>query len=572
MVAIVVVAGIAVRWQFVHEKSLDDDELQHVHFAWCITEGMVPYRDFWDNHPPALHYILAPIISRVGPSSASVAVCRTVMFFVGLAAFAATFLLGSAAFDKRTAALGVMWLACSELFLLKSVEIRPDGILAALIVLGLGMLACAMRSARPPTRTPGDPGSCTADPIARKGREGGWLYMAITFGAGLAFGSALIFSTKAVIVIALALPLYAGLTFRRASPWLRRWITRLCTLVLGLAIPPAIWVAFEASNGALGAALQFTVLQNITLPDRFNPWCTFHEAGGLGLLIVSLAGVALVCLDCASARSLRRPSVLVVVPAVGLGLIYFFVMPAPYVQSATMFLPLAAILAGYLTARASDLAARATSAPSSRAVGWLAVLACVWLGAVHPLWRIQARRGDERTYLAAQLELMDLIHERTSPNDVVFDGRSLATFRRHALFRPVLVQGVLARYRMGHISPGIRRELRENRCTLVFRDSRSERIPPEDWAFIETHFIHAGQWDWSYLPGRTFQADALEDEGARFDVIVAGDYLLKRDNPESTTIIDGNTAIDSARLDEGTHTIRSTGPPSALTIWRPAGQ
>ena len=37
------------------------DTLEHIHAAWLISEGKVPYRDFFEHHHPLLWYLLSPI-------------------------------------------------------------------------------------------------------------------------------------------------------------------------------------------------------------------------------------------------------------------------------------------------------------------------------------------------------------------------------------------------------------------------------------------------------------------------------------------------------------------------------
>jgi hypothetical protein len=41
-----------------------NDEFEHLHFAWSVSRGQVPYRDYFDHHTPALQYALAPMFAR----------------------------------------------------------------------------------------------------------------------------------------------------------------------------------------------------------------------------------------------------------------------------------------------------------------------------------------------------------------------------------------------------------------------------------------------------------------------------------------------------------------------------
>ena len=42
-------------------RSIDPDESQHLHVAWLVAQGQVPYRDFWEHHLPLFHYGVAPL-------------------------------------------------------------------------------------------------------------------------------------------------------------------------------------------------------------------------------------------------------------------------------------------------------------------------------------------------------------------------------------------------------------------------------------------------------------------------------------------------------------------------------
>ncbi len=43
----------------------DADELQNLRFAWNIGHGQVPFRDFFEHHPPLFHYALTPFVANL---------------------------------------------------------------------------------------------------------------------------------------------------------------------------------------------------------------------------------------------------------------------------------------------------------------------------------------------------------------------------------------------------------------------------------------------------------------------------------------------------------------------------
>ena len=45
---------------------IDSDEPQHLHVVWGWTQGMIPYRDYFDNHSPLFHLLCAPLFALLG--------------------------------------------------------------------------------------------------------------------------------------------------------------------------------------------------------------------------------------------------------------------------------------------------------------------------------------------------------------------------------------------------------------------------------------------------------------------------------------------------------------------------
>ena len=550
LVALAMATGLVTRWQYAHDNALDDDELQHMHFAWCITQEVVPYRDFWDNHTPALHHLLAHIIRTDAPPSGSFLTARRWMFVVGITTLVATFLLARAVFDLRTALLATAWLSCCEAFLDKTVEIRPDGVLSTAVVLGLWMLVLAMKTPRPA------------------------LSFLFYFSSGFSYGLGLTFSPKALIPLAFALFAWVVVAWwGRYRLSLRRALGGACGVVVGFALPVVVWLWHEASQGAVGPALRSTLLENFSHFDRFSSWLALETAWPFAFLAFAIAGAVRVVVGLRRGPANLRPALLITIAAVGTGLVYVFVMPSPYLQSTAMFLPSFAILAGYVTAWLVDSAVGARWAGPRRRFAWVGLITCAMVAVIHPILRIQFRRAQQRLVQKGMLEHVDWVHSWTSESDVVFDGRCAAVFRKHALSHPSLVRGVLSAYWAGTLTPPIRDELRTSGCTVVLRDARSGELPPPDEAFIEAHFVQMKDiYESLLLPGRSYDAGELEGEGAMFEVITPGQYRQRRSSPRSVTLLDGSEVTGPTHLDIGVYRLESSGPPSKLTIFRPPGQ
>ena len=48
--------------------GIDTDESEHLHCAWMVARGLVPFRDFWQHHSPLLWIILAPFFKLLKPT------------------------------------------------------------------------------------------------------------------------------------------------------------------------------------------------------------------------------------------------------------------------------------------------------------------------------------------------------------------------------------------------------------------------------------------------------------------------------------------------------------------------
>src|SRR4051794_17888837 len=65
------IAGLVLLWLGLRSFSVfnhlwDSDEPQHLHVVWEWTQGVLPYRDFFDNHTPLFHVLFAPVLRLFG--------------------------------------------------------------------------------------------------------------------------------------------------------------------------------------------------------------------------------------------------------------------------------------------------------------------------------------------------------------------------------------------------------------------------------------------------------------------------------------------------------------------------
>lgn len=108
-------------------KVLDPDEIEHIHSAWYIQNGHIPYRDFFENHHPLLWFILGPFMTLFGYGVTTVILIRllNLIFFYGIV-FLVYKITKTAAQSSEAGLSAVVMLLSMVIFVEKGIEIRPD--------------------------------------------------------------------------------------------------------------------------------------------------------------------------------------------------------------------------------------------------------------------------------------------------------------------------------------------------------------------------------------------------------------------------------------------------------------
>ena len=128
-------------------RWFDHDEFEHIHSAWYVAEGFVPYRDFFQVHHPLWWYVLAPVLFLLGYSTQTVVALRVVMFGLTLGIGATTYLIArQVTASRNNALLSVVLLLSMVMFLEKSVEIRPDVPQVLLGLVSVYFLVCFLQT------------------------------------------------------------------------------------------------------------------------------------------------------------------------------------------------------------------------------------------------------------------------------------------------------------------------------------------------------------------------------------------------------------------------------------------
>ena len=492
--ACLVAAFFGLRLPLLLTDRFNPDEFEHLHAAFSLSSGLVPYRDFFENHFPLLQFMLAPLFAvfaadrSAGQAEALILAARVGMAGLSGLTIVTTYWLGRIRAGRRQGLAAAVLLCGLGFFADKGFEIRPD--VPALLLLNVTWLSLAA-AWRP-------------DP---RGLRRPWLAAS---GASLALAT---LCTQKILFLWPAVGVVMGwMTLEARGPRVRALLAWLAGFV-GVTAAIGGWFA---ARGALAAFVDQNLLLNLRWQTRYPPLPPLRAIliENLPLVLLALAGAV------TAARGVDRiaPASLRWLPVAAAAAVVTgaFIVPAPLEQ---YFLPLAPPLA-WLAADA--LAALVRWRGSGRSAEWLlvGVLALLLLQPLLGLARGLRNPGDwARTTIAQVRWVLD----NTKADDSVLDGFSGAgVFRPHAWFYF---------YPNEDIAPLIRDE----EVAALIRDLRDGEISPR-LAVLDRDL-------------RRLDAELLEFLEANYEPTGVGDIWARRDQPIDQPPFEGRLDVGAGPTD-----------------------
>ncbi|MFT7580062.1 MAG: hypothetical protein ACI9MR_001729 [Myxococcota bacterium] len=536
------------------DKNFAIDEFQYAHASWLVSEGQVPYRDFFEVHFPLLYQLLSVVWWFGDDQPQHILWLRYAMIgVVSVTGFAmARVVVGG---QTRSARAPWMWLigplllfACLA-YTTFATEIRNDPMAFMML---LGAMACLYRDRSTPIsrRTQLRPifaGLLFA--LACWGTQK-MLYIGIPFvaalvadltvnrrrGAGyLLINPARFLVGAALFVVPLVIYLLATGSFDDMWRWCFEWAAEYQTRYPGFSWVPG----FER-----------------VLQDHW--WYFALAAVGLATTIRRLY--------------LTRPSGSSFDPDHLLVALWFSafvsvaIQVAPWDYSFIPVMGLTAVFAGRgvlaLVAGAQRLGDR-ESDPTSAAVFVLAALVLVG-GLVLLRAHQKGVKRLSRTN-AYQLEVLADIDRLTAPTDVAYDNSGGYVSRPHAYFYYQTFGG-MRRHDRKQLATEIPVALRDSGAVLVMHDVRYGELPGSVKRTIEANFQKFSGDLW-------FHGWRLKRPIEKIHVNAAGAYFLTSDDPavQARIKVDGTGFKDgTVALEPGEHTVTGTkGDRELYLLWLP---
>ena len=125
------------------------DELEHLHASWLVASGQLPYRDFLEQHHPALWFLAAPVVSRFTSPVALIFAARLFGVACAAAVLAIARALVRRLYPQVPWRLPVLLLLASFIFVRFHLEFRPDPLMNVALCGGLLLWVAFLQEERP---------------------------------------------------------------------------------------------------------------------------------------------------------------------------------------------------------------------------------------------------------------------------------------------------------------------------------------------------------------------------------------------------------------------------------------
>lgn len=515
--ALALLALIALRVLYVHGYPFNSDEPQHLHVAWAWTQGLLPYRDVFDNHGPLFGLLHAPLLMLVGARPDALMWMRLPMLAWYLLALAATWRLARALYGDGVARAAVPLVALYPSFFLISGQFRTDNLWMA-----LWLVALAVALSGPPRA-------------------------ARSFVAGVLAGAALAVSQKTLLLLGCA-GVAVAVTWS-ARPRIGMVMTaarHALAASAGLLVVPAAFAAWFAAHGAWDATVYCLVRHNV-LPGlghwHHEPW----RVAAFPPLAFAAAALAWRMARSRERAAARRATL--------------FLQAMLYVLSIYTWWPLMTrqdmlpALPPLILALVGYAAARLRSAPPAMPailVGAFAASELALLLAGSPPWRNRLARHEREVAVVLQL---------TRPGEFVMDPKGDSIFRPRPYYY-VLETITERRLALGLLPDAIADDMVRTR-TMVAIDCR---LPPRSRAFVERNYLPVA--DDVRVAG--LRLPPATGAPRRFTLELPGTYAAVGANGVVAAGIDGASPSRRWALAAGTHTLTTPVQGALAIIWAPA--
>ena len=130
------------------KRGFGSDEYYHLHQAYLLSLGKIPYIDFYSIYSPFFALTLSPIFHALGESFDVLIYSRILVFFYCLLGLVITYGIGRLIADIDTALIMTVIASAMPSAIEKAIEIRPDNLMTTLLLCGIFFLLLGLKNGR----------------------------------------------------------------------------------------------------------------------------------------------------------------------------------------------------------------------------------------------------------------------------------------------------------------------------------------------------------------------------------------------------------------------------------------
>jgi len=487
----------------------DSDEPQHLHVAWGWTQGLVQYRDLFDNHAPLFHLVTAPWLALFGERANILFYMRALMIPIWIFVAAVTWIVAKRFSSTRVAIWSVLILHLFPTFFLKSIEYRTDN-----LWLGLWMAALLVLT-------------------------GGELTTPRMFATGLILGTSACVSLKTTLLVITLL--LASTTTWILSNKTREWRDALRVVIpalLGLIIVPALIAGAFVKLGAWPDLIycNFTFNELVSKTRAHSQFVRVIYLPVLILMIYAL-GERAAKIDFDRAARWRF-------------FIFTFALFFMLTLACWWILISARDLLAVLPLCAMIIALWVDGQPfrTPALAAW--TLLCLFGLGHYSEWL----KNDTREFTT----MMDQVLGLTRPGEPLMDYKGETIYRRRPYYFIFEAIG-RAELKHGLIPDTIKSDMIKARCHVAQADGRF--WPPRAKDFLAEHFIDVGRLRVS--------GNVIPESGA-FETAIAGRYVIIDKHGIAAGTLDGAPYHGAVDLAPGMHHFTRATDERVAWLWAPA--
>jgi hypothetical protein len=526
---------ILLRVVYANNLRINSDEPQHLHIIWGWANGLMQYRDVFDNHAPLFHILFTPVYSMFGERSDILVAMRyavTPLFFLALWA---VYLIGKTLYSKKVGIWAALLTGLYPSFFMTSIEFRADDLWVFFWLLTVTVLI-----QKPKTTLR-------------------------FFFSGLLLGAAFSTSMKTTLLFsALALACLSTLVLVRGNVRqnLQQYLFNSLWMIAGILIIPSLLVMYFDYQDALDA-MYYGIIQHNIVPGldswKHLGWATTLKL--LTVLMVLVAGIFLLrsrYIKTANSNLQQRRWVVFLTYSFSMLGLYGF-WPLITLQDFLPLTPLViVIVVGSLVEYVSRNHVRWSLKPELL-LGLLVLVELTTFFTRNMFWH--------QPYIY-QNKLIAEVLQLTRPTDSIMDLKGETVFRQRPFFY-ALESVSRKRIQLGLIKDSIAEDIASSGTAVATLDSPF--FPAKGRQFLNDNFLPVGTLR---VAGQILNLDGKEKNTIKFNVNIPAQYVLVAEHGAVEGSLD-NTAYDGPRqLDVGPHTFqsRTINPGHIAFIWAPAIQ